>query len=57
MQQGSKEEHTVWPLGRNTAEAQEMAELARARGVRNLVGLQARAAPALLYAKALVESG
>ena len=52
-----KHVYTEWPLGRNTAEAQEMAELARARGVRNLVGLQARAAPALLYAKALVESG
>jgi len=52
-----KHVYTEWPLGRTTAEAQEMAELARARGVRNLVGLQARAAPALLYAKALVESG
>jgi predicted dehydrogenase len=34
-----------------------MAELAQAKGVRNMVGLQARAAPALLYAKELVESG
>jgi predicted dehydrogenase len=52
-----KHVYTEWPLGRNTAEAQEMAELAQAKGVRNMVGLQARAAPALLYAKELVESG
>jgi predicted dehydrogenase len=52
-----KHVYTEWPLGRTTAEAQEMAELARARGVCNLVGLQARAAPVLVYAKALVESG
>jgi predicted dehydrogenase len=52
-----KHVYTEWPLGRTTAEAQEMAELARAKGVRNMVGLQARAAPAILYAKELVESG
>jgi predicted dehydrogenase len=52
-----KHVYTEWPLGRNTAEAQEMADLAQAKGVRNMVGLQARAAPALLYAKELVESG
>jgi predicted dehydrogenase len=52
-----KHVYTEWPLGRTTAEAEEMAELARAKGVRNMVGLQARAAPAILYAKELVESG
>jgi predicted dehydrogenase len=35
-----KHVYTEWPLGRHTAEAQAMAELARARGVRHLVGLQ-----------------
>jgi predicted dehydrogenase len=34
-----------------------MAELALAKGVQNMVGLQARAAPALLYARELMESG
>ena len=48
---------TEWPLGRTTAEAQEMADLAKAKGVRNMVGLQARANPAILYAKDLVGSG
>jgi predicted dehydrogenase len=52
-----KHVYTEWPLGRTTAEAQEMADLAQAKGVQNMVGLQARAAPAILYAKELVESG
>ena len=49
--------YTEWPLGRTTAEAQEMADLARAKGVRNIVGLQSRANPAMLYLKDLVTSG
>ena len=52
-----KHVYTEWPLGRTTAEAKEMADLAQAKGVRNMVGLQARAAPGILYAKELVESG
>ena len=48
---------TEWPLGQNTAEAQEMADLAQAKGVRNMVGLQARVNPGILYTKDLVESG
>ncbi len=52
-----KHVYTEWPLGRTTAEAVEMADLARAKGVRTLVGLQARAAPGILYAKELVDSG
>ena len=48
---------TEWPLGRTTAEAQEMADLARAKGLRNMVGLQSRANPVMLYGKDLVESG
>lgn len=52
-----KHVYTEWPLGRTTAEAQEMADLAQAKGLRNLVGLQARAAPAIMYLKDLVESG
>ena len=48
---------TEWPLGRNLAEAQELAELARARGVQTVVGLQARASPSILYLKDLVAEG
>ena len=46
-----KHVYTEWPLGQDTAQAQEMAELARAKGVRNMVGLQARAAPGIQYAR------
>ena len=52
-----KHVYTEWPLGRTTAEAVEMADLARSKGVRTLVGLQARAAPGILYAKELVDTG
>jgi predicted dehydrogenase len=46
-----------WPLGANVAEAEEMANLAAAKGVPNFVGLQARSDPALMYARELVEQG
>ena len=34
-----------WPLGANSAQADEMASLAEAKGVRTMVGLQSRYAP------------
>ena len=46
-----KHVYTEWPLGRTTAEAEEMAALAQSQGVRNMVGLQARGNPAMLYLK------
>ena len=52
-----KHVYTEWPLGRTTAEAEEMADLARAKGVRNMVGLQSRANPVMLYLKDMVASG
>ncbi len=52
-----KHVYTEWPLGQTTAQAVEMADLARAKGVRNMAGLQARKAPALLYLKELVADG
>ena len=55
--QAGKHVYTEWPLGQTTAQAQEMADLARAKGLRNMVGLQARAAPAILYLKELVADG
>ena len=48
---------TEWPLGATLAEAQELADLGRAKGVQTMVGLQARAAPAVTYMKELVETG
>jgi predicted dehydrogenase len=52
-----KHVYTEWPLGQTTAQAQEMADTARNRGVKTMVGLQARANPAIMYLKDLVEPG
>src|SRR5689334_16831881 len=52
-----KHVYTEWPLGRTSAEAEELAALARAKGVQTAVGLQARVSPALLYVKELIEGG
>jgi len=46
-----------WPLGANTAEAEEMASLARAKGLTNLVGLQGRADPGNNYLRDLIADG
>jgi predicted dehydrogenase len=46
-----------WPLGRNLAEAEAMAELAQAEGLRTAVGLQGRSDPAHMHARELVEQG
>ena len=48
---------TEWPLGRTLEEAEEMANLARSKGVKVVVGLQARAAPAIRQMKQLVDEG
>jgi len=52
-----KHVYTEWPLGRTTAEAEELAALARAKGVQTAVGLQSRVNPALVYMKAQIDSG
>ena len=46
-----------WPLGKTLAEAEEMAGLARQRSLKTIVGLQARSAPAILYARDLIREG
>ncbi len=55
--EAGKHVYTEWPLGRTTAEAQELTSLARAKGVLTVVGLQSRVSPAMLYVKELVETG
>ena len=44
---------TEWPLGKTGAEAVEMRDLAEAKGLRHMVGLQARANPSIMYARDL----
>jgi len=55
--EAGKHVYTEWPLGRTTAEAEELTALARAKGVQTACGLQSRVSPALLYMKELIEGG
>jgi len=55
--EAGKHVYCEWPLGRTTAEAAELATLAKAKGLVTAVGLQARVNPALMHMKELVEAG
>ena len=55
--QAGKHVFCEWPLGANTGEAMDLADLARSKGVSTLIGLQARGGPALLRLKELVTEG
>lgn len=46
-----------WPLGKSLAEAEQMAALAREKGVYAAVGLQARSSPIIAYVRNLVAQG
>src|SRR5213594_3426646 len=46
-----------WPLGRDLGDARAMATLAAKQGVRTVVGLQARQAPAIEFVKELLREG
>lgn len=46
-----------WPLGRDTAEAEQMDAAARAAGVHAAIGLQLRCNPVVQRARALIASG
>jgi predicted dehydrogenase len=46
-----------WPLGVTTAQAQEMAALAREKAIPTAIGLQARCDPTLRYTRDLVAQG
>ncbi|KAF1844168.1 NAD(P)-binding protein [Cucurbitaria berberidis CBS 394.84] len=55
--EAGKDVFCEWPLARNLAEAEELVQLAKEKGVRTLVGLQARQSPAIIKAKEIVASG
>jgi predicted dehydrogenase len=55
--EAGKHVYTEWPLGKNTAQAQEMTDRARVKDVRTMIGLQARVSPALMYMKELIADG
>ncbi|WP_424950330.1 Gfo/Idh/MocA family protein [Deinococcus sp.] len=55
--EAGKHVYCEWPLGNGLAEAEELAALARARGVLGVVGTQARVAPEVGYLKQLIADG
>lgn len=55
--EAGKDVFSEWPLARNLKEAEELTALAKEKGVRTMVGLQARQNPSILKAKEIVASG
>lgn len=55
--EAGKHVYCEWPLAANLVEAEEMASLARRKGVQALVGLQSRGAPPLLEARRRLTEG
>jgi predicted dehydrogenase len=52
-----KHVYCEWPLGNGLAEAEELAAVARAKGVLRVIGTQARVAPEIEYLKQLIADG
>src|SRR3989475_8642318 len=55
--EAGKAVYCEWPLGNGLAEAQTLAALAKKKRVLAVVGLQARAAPAVAYVRDLIQEG
>jgi predicted dehydrogenase len=55
--EAGKHVYCEWPLGRTTAEAEELSALAEANKLVTAVGLQARVNPALMHMKELLDAG
>ena len=55
--EAGKHVYCEWPLAANSRQAAEMRDAAASHGVKALVGLQARAAPAVMRARDLVAEG
>lgn len=55
--EAGKHVYSEWPLVVTSQQAQELADLAKARNLRHMVGLQARFSPPLLHMKELLAEG
>jgi predicted dehydrogenase len=55
--EAGKHVYCEWPLGNGLAEAEELAALARAKGVLGVVGTQARVAPEIQHLRQLIADG
>jgi predicted dehydrogenase len=52
-----KHVYCEWPLGNGLAEAEDLAALAKAKGILGVAGLQARVAPEIEYLRGLISDG
>jgi len=55
--EAGKHVYCEWPLGRTTAEAEELTTIARAKNLVTAIGLQARVNPAVMHMKELLNAG
>lgn len=55
--EAGKHVYCEWPLGNGLAEAEEMAALARTKGVLGVIGTQARVAPEIKHLRRLIADG
>lgn len=55
--EAGKHVYCEWPLGKTTAEAQELTALAQAKGLKTAIGLQARVNPGLTFLKQQIAAG
>ena len=55
--EAGKHVYCEWPLAISSQQASELADLAKARGLRHIVGLQTRFAPPFLHMKELLDQG
>src|SRR4029077_3712864 len=55
--EAGKHVYCEWPLGRTTAEAEDLSALAQTKGLVTAIGLQARVDPAVMHLKALIDAG
>jgi predicted dehydrogenase len=54
--EAGKDVYVEWPLGANVEQARDLADLARQKGVRSIIGLQCRESP-ITTVKPLLASG
>ncbi|KAI9770337.1 MAG: transcription regulator gal80 [Candelina submexicana] len=55
--EAGKDVFSEWPLAKNLAQAEELRDLAKEKGVRTMVGLQGRRGPPVQTIKRILESG
>lgn len=57
LKAGGKDIYVEWPLASNMREAEELVNMAKASGIRTIIGLQGRISPSVLKVREIVDSG